>query len=139
MAAAALCSGTALLALCLHSTRQASTQLLEQAYLRLNKPPDYAVVSCADAWPAFEAGEHTEFGQRIADRLMVQLQQNERVGCIALGQASMAAAIPHLGAAMAPEFASIPLYSSPRLAISEALDLVSAAADPDQGVGSNLM
>ena len=71
MAAAASHSGTTLLALCLDSTRQASHPLLiEQAYLRLGKSPDYAVVACADAWPAFEAGEQTDFGQRISNMVI---------------------------------------------------------------------
>ena len=139
MAAAASHSGTTLLALCLDSTRQASTLLIEQAYLRLGKSPDYAVVACADAWPAFEAGEQTDFGQRISNMVMTQLQHTERVACIALGQASMVVAEPYLRTAMAPAYASIPVYSSPRLAIAAALVLVRAAKNSDQGVGSNLM
>ncbi len=134
MMATAARSGTSLLALCLDSTRQASTHLLEQAYLRLGKSPDYKIVSCVDAWPAFEAGNHSQFGQHIADKVMAQLRQSERVGCIALGQASMAVAQPYLQAAMAPAFASIPVYSSPRLAVAGALALVAAVENPDQGV-----
>ncbi len=114
MLKAATQPGTVLVAFCLESTRTPTVELLEATYVRLGKPPRFKTVLCAEAWPFFERGDTEGFAQSIAASVRSAAAIPD-LACIALAQASMAVAEPHLADV------SVPVYSSPRLAVAATL------------------
>ncbi|MGB7181048.1 MAG: hypothetical protein WA888_12605 [Burkholderiaceae bacterium] len=112
---AATIEGTALLAMCLDSTVDASINLLETAYLEQDRTPDYEVVSCAAAWPLFEQNKSAEFAREIAYLVRVETALIPNLGCVILAQASMAVAARELADL------SVPVLTSPELAVKAAL------------------
>jgi hypothetical protein len=108
-------SGTTLVAFCLESTRAPTLALLAATYARLGKPPRFEPVLCAGAWPYFERGDTDGFAQAIATNVRRAAADIPDLGCIVLAQASMAVAVPAL-ADMA-----VPVYASPRLAVTATL------------------
>ncbi|MDG2303404.1 MAG: hypothetical protein P8R42_01925 [Candidatus Binatia bacterium] len=113
--AAVRCDGTCVVAVCLESTIDPTSQLLEDAYREAGRKADYEITPCLDAWPHFEAGDLDAFAAAIANSLRVRLGRGDRVGCIVLAQASMARAEPLLAEV------GVPVLSSPALAATEAL------------------
>ena len=113
MAAAAAHGARPLLAICLESTRAASLALLKQA-----GGPDMAptVLSCADAWPHFEAADMDTFAAEIARTIKAHIAGHD---CVVLGQASMRVAEPLLAGL------DIPVLSSPALAVAATMAVAS--------------
>lgn len=116
MEAAVRYDGTCLVAVCLKSTIDPTSQLLESAYRDSGREADYEITACLDAWSHFEAGDLDAFAASIADSLRTRLGRGDRVGCVVLAQASMARAEPLLADV------DVPVLSSPALAATEALD-----------------
>ena len=119
MAMAASHNGVPLLAFCLESTRQSSTELLTDALKAAGKPPTIALADCSAAWPSFTDGDLGQFGHQIAGVVTAEYRNGNNVGCIVLAQASMAAALPYLSH-------HGPVYCSPETAIEHAANLLTA-------------
>lgn len=117
MEAAARRSGTCLVAVCLESTIDPTTRLLEAAYRDAGREPNYEITPCFGAWSHFEAGDLDAFAASIADSIRPRLSApGHGVGAVVLAQASMARAQPLLADA------GVPILSSPELAATEALN-----------------
>jgi hypothetical protein len=122
MEAAAAHDGTVLVAFCLESTRAPTLALLTATYVRLGKEPRVEAVLCAEAWPLFERGETEGFADAIAANVRRAAVGVSDLGCIVLAQASMAVAVPLLGEM------TVPVYASPRLAVTATLRAAAIAA-----------
>jgi len=118
MDAAVAVGGEVLLVLCLESTLAASRHLLERSFEAAGRKAQYRVLMCADAWPAFEAGDMAEFSANIARWVRAALSVEPSISCVVLGQASMHAVLPSLVGA------GIPVLSSPRIAVQRILALL---------------
>jgi hypothetical protein len=115
MEAAAARDGPTLVAFCLESTRAPTLALLTATNVRLGKEPRFTALLCADAWPFFERGDLEGFAGAIAAAVRRAAAGVADLGCIVLAQASMAVAEPRLSNM------SVPVYASPRLAVSATL------------------
>ena len=123
MLKAAAHTGTVLVAFCLESTRAPTLELLDATYRRLGKQPRFETVLCAEAWPRFERNDSQGFAQSVATSVRRAAEAIPDLACIVLAQASMAVAAPHLADV------SVPVYSSPRLAVEATLQVVMARAN----------
>lgn len=117
MAKAAATPGTAVVALCLDSTRETTLALLDDAFAAAGRDRDRILCLCAEAWQHFEAGDRNGFAEAIADRVRSTVADTPSAGCIVLAQASMAVAGPLLSNL------GLPVYASPRLGVEAALAL----------------
>lgn len=115
MARAAATPGTAIVALCLESTRETTLALVDDAFAAAGRDSDRVLCVCADAWPFFESGDRDGFARTIADRVRRSHSDTPQAGCIVLAQASMACAEPLL------TDTGLPILSSPRLGVEAAL------------------
>jgi hypothetical protein len=122
MQAAAAHDGTALVAFCLESTRAPTVALLASTYARLGVEPRFEVLLCADAWPFFERGDTDGFATAIAASVRRAAVDVPDLGCIVLAQASMAVAVPRLADM------TVPVYASPRLAVTATLQAAGISA-----------
>lgn len=133
MQVAAATSGRVMLAVCLDSTVQPSSEMLERAYAAEAATPNYVVQHCRNAWPHFEQHNQTEFDQSIADTVAAAVaeagQGDGKIECIVLAQASMASAAKHIIERIPGD---IKVLRSPPLAVMHALLL--AAEHPREGI-----
>lgn len=133
MAAAAAIPGTTLLAMCLDSTVDASTVLLENAFTAVDREPDYEVVTCPDAWDYFLRGETDTFAREIASAIRTETDVIGNLGCIVLAQASMSTAADQL------DSLGVPVLTSPPLVVQTALEIAgvdnNTAAEPSSEMG----
>ena len=120
MDTAAKISGTALLAMCLDSTVEASSVLLENAFALQERDPDYEVVACPDAWQHFLQNDQESFIREIESSIRTEADVIADLGCIILAQASMSVAANRLKAL------GVPVLTSPPLAVDAALAMVDA-------------
>lgn len=105
-----------LLVFCLHSTMAASTELLEQTFHKAEKPARYRTLLCEHAWVHFQQQDFAAFHTAIADAVAQELRAHPDINCVVLAQASMRDAAQHL------HNLSIPIFSSPQLAIDKAIN-----------------
>ena len=112
-----------LLAYCLDSTKETSTALLNDAFNAAGQIANIVSVNCTAAWPHFEAADSKRFGQAIAEHIETCFadckEQSQQVSSVVLAQASMAAALPYLGADV-----GCMVLSSPLSAINHATALI---------------
>jgi len=115
MMAAAVRHTPVLLVMCLQSTMQPSSQLLEEAFVAAGHEQSYRSLLCADAWKHFETHSDALFAQAIASAVQDEISRNGSPGAIVLAQASMRVAKPHL------THLNVPVFTSPELAVQHAL------------------
>lgn len=111
MDAAVAVGGSVLLVLCLESTEAASRELLERAFTAAGRTPNYRLLRCSVAWPAFEAGAMGLFAETIATWVRTALTLEPSLRSVVLAQASMHAALPALSDI------AVPVLSSPVAAV----------------------
>ncbi|MCU9839837.1 hypothetical protein OEZ49_18855 [Ruegeria sp. WL0004] len=116
MQTAARCGGEVLLVFCLESTEVPSGELLREAFRQEGRSPRYRTLALPDLWPIFTAGDSDGFARAIAARIEAELALWPDTACVALAQASMAGAAGFT-------HASMPVLSSPELALRAALGL----------------
>ena len=109
--------GDVLLVMCLESTVEPSSSLLEAAFRAKGKIPTYRTLVCSDAWQHFETGDPASFGRSIASAIRRDLASHEEPGCIVLAQTSMRVAVSYLAGN------AIPVLSSPESAVDRAIAL----------------
>ena len=102
-------------ALCLESTRDATLALLEETARSKGAAIAPTVISCTDAWAAFEAGDLDRYQDMIAAEVRNAMQMN-RFDCIVLAQASMADTAEKLADA------GVPILTPPGAAVEATLD-----------------
>ena len=102
-------------ALCLESTREATLALLHETAKAQGIVITPTVISCTDAWAAFEAGELARYQDMIV-REVRKAVQITRFDCIILAQASMADAADKLAEC------GLPVLTAPGAAVAAALD-----------------
>ncbi len=108
MMEAAVQAGSKLLVVAtLASTIAPTRDLLTSVAQSLGQPVTILELTCAEAWPFFEAGDMDRYGQSIA----AAIQQSEPVDAVILAQASMAVARLYL------DELGIPVFSSPETAV----------------------
>lgn len=133
MQVAAATPGRVMLTVCLDSTVQPSTEMLERAYAADAGTPNFEVQHCPEAWAHFEQSNHAEFDQSIADTVVAAVAKAEqgdgKFGCIVLAQASMAGAAKNIIERIPGD---IKVLRSPPLAVMHALLL--AAEHPREGI-----
>lgn len=117
--------GSCIVALCLESTIEPTTTLLEDVGRALDRPVTYEIARCLEAWPHFEAGDTNAFAREIAARIRKTASGIGVLGSVVLAQASMACAESHLSDL------GVPILSSPRLAAEEALRRVRSPHTPE--------
>ena len=116
MAKAAVAFGDRILvAACLASTVQATGDLIREA----RPAAKVETLLIEDAWADWVAGNQQAYWARIAKRIEQHIQ---RFDAVVLAQASMA------GAASLLTHASVPVLSSPRLGVAEAIRRMAASA-----------
>ncbi|WP_421882293.1 hypothetical protein [Pacificispira sp.] len=115
MAKAAATPGSAIVALCLDSTRDATLSLIDDAFAAAGRRSDRTLCLCAEAWPYFERGDRDGFARSIAAQIRRTAGEIPGAGCVVLAQASMACAEPLL------TDLGLPVFSSPRLGVEAAL------------------
>ena len=111
MQAAVRTGGPILMTYCLESTQQPSRALLDRAIA--GRAIEVRMLSLADLWPLFEAGELKCFAAEIATRVR---EEAHDIACVVLAQASMAGAAAYLGDL------EMPVLSSPELAFRAMLE-----------------
>lgn len=109
-----------MLVLCLASTKDASEQLLHD-YMGSNQITPTTVI-CADAWPAFEAGDTNTFHTMIANDIR-QAAAQQPFDAVILAQASMAGA-----AAMLTDL-GILVLATPAMAVQAARAIAQGQTD----------
>ncbi|QFT97728.1 hypothetical protein FIU85_10475 [Roseovarius sp. THAF8] len=117
MRAAAGAQGPVLMAFCLESTYVPSLALLERALAEGGTPQKVYPLPMPQYWPLFEAGETDAFDAVIAGEVRQAVAAQGDVAAVVLAQASMA------GAAARLEDLSVPVLSSPELALRAVLDV----------------
>jgi hypothetical protein len=111
-------TGKVIVALCLESTVEATSQLIEEAYSAIGKTPFYEVVLCTEAWALFEAGDHEAYAQSITDTVCARIEEIPNPGPVVLAQASM------LGAAPLLMDLDLPVLASPIVGTRKALEMI---------------
>lgn len=133
MQVAAATAGRVMLAVCLDSTVEPSTEMLERAYAAEAGIPNYEIQHCAGAWAHFEQNNQAAFDQSIADSVVAAVTEAEqgdnKFSCIVLAQASMASAAKNIIQRIPGD---IKVLRSPPLAVMHALLL--AAEHPREGI-----
>lgn len=104
-----------LLLAALTSTLQPTTELIQDSARRLKKPAKITAVEVDGAWQHFEAGNQSLYWQSIADAITSRAADYD---VVVLAQASMA------GAAELASGVAIPVLTSPRLGVINALNLL---------------
>lgn len=122
MAEAAVTAGPqCLVVACLDSTVAPTLALLQSCADRAGTALTPRVLSLPHLWHYYEAGHRAAFAQAVADAVLAALVQGAAVHSVVLAQASMA------GAALLCAGAPVPVFSSPRLGVTRALALLTAA------------
>lgn len=116
MQMAARCGGEVLLVFCLDSTKVPSGELLCEAFQQEGRSPRYHTLALPDLWSMFTAGDSDGFARAIAARIESELALWPDIACVVLAQASMAGAAGFT-------HSSVPVLSSPELALRAALGL----------------
>ncbi len=114
---AADAQGDIVMAYCLDSTLAPSAALLDTALERAGHTARVHVLSLAQFWPLFEAGQMAPFHAVVASAIRENLSAAPGAACIVLAQASMAGAAPLLAGL------GIPVLAAPEMALRAALDL----------------
>ena len=127
MMAAAAKHDDVLLVVCLRSTLEPSSMLLERAFAARGREPSYRTLFCADAWKLFEGGDVDAFGREIAANVRSDLASHAHTGCIVLAQASMRVAAERLADV------AVPVLRSPKAAVAKALALARRSHGVDAG------
>lgn len=131
MMAAAADHDDVLLVVCLRSTIEPSSMLLERAFAARGREPSCRTLFCADAWKLFEGGDLDGFGREIAANVRSDLASHAHTGCVVLAQASMRVAAERLADV------GVPVLSSPEAAVAKALALAHRSRGVDaRGVTS---
>ncbi len=78
-----------LLALCLDSTRAATTALFQECAEQCDRRINMFVTECPGAWPLFEAGNLDAYAQSIVASVRSEMARLSEIDCIVLTQASM--------------------------------------------------
>jgi len=110
-----------LVAMCLESTKAPTLDLLHDVACAQHSDASPIVVMCQQAWQHFEAGDMDAYAGSIADTIEAELR-TASPDCIVLAQGSMAIAEPLLADT------SLPILSSPRLGVMQALELLAEKA-----------
>lgn len=118
MQAAAQHDGPILMAYCLDSTLDPSTELLQTALLTAGNDAKIQYLSLTHLWPLFEKGKTTEFEKAIGRAIAEHVANGPKPGCVVLAQASMA------GAAIWVEMPDCPVLNSPERAVRAGLALL---------------
>lgn len=106
-----------LVAICLESTRAGTLDLLKAVAAETGRIVKPSLLLCVEDWPLFEAGRSADFARAIADRIRQALADTSGLRAVVLGQASMAGAAAHL------TDVSLPVLSSPKLAVDRAIKI----------------
>jgi Asp/Glu/hydantoin racemase len=115
MAERAVATGRRILvAACVPTTIEPTSDLLTKVAREAGRPADIAVVLIADAWPKFLAGDVAGYDAMIVERLSAE---KESADVVVLAQASMAGA-----AAETERRLGVPVLTSPRLGVAAAID-----------------
>ena len=109
--------GRVALVLAIDSTLAPTRQLFEECAANAGSDVTLVDAPCLDAWERFEAGDHAGYLDRVARHVR---DLADDVDVVVLAQASMAPAANLLGDL------SIPVLSSPRLAVLRAVELADA-------------
>ncbi len=109
--------GRVALVVAVDSTLAATRQLFEECAANAGSAVTLVDAPCLDAWERFEAGDYAGYLDRVARHVRAL---SEDVDVVVLAQASMAPAADLVGDL------SIPVLSSPRLAVVRAVDLADA-------------
>ncbi len=117
MESAARFGGRVLVVLCLESTRRATSDLLERAGSELDRKVLPELLLCAEVWPLFEAGQTAAFSREIAARIRQALTEIPDISAVVLAQASMMGAADYLADV------TVPILSSPQLAVDRAMEI----------------
>ena len=133
MDAASAIPGTALLAMCLDSTVEASSVLLETAYAAQEREPEYEVVACPEAWSFFLQNDLESFAREIESAIRTEADVIADLGCIILAQASMSVAADRLSALGIPVLTSPPLAAEAALALAGIKTQASEESSPEVG------
>lgn len=118
MQMAARCGGEVLLVFCLESTEVPSGELLREAFRQEGRSPRYRTLALPELWSMFTEGDSDGFARAIATRIDAELDLWPDIACVVLAQASMAGAAGYTRA-------TVPVLSSPELALRAALGLLS--------------
>lgn len=110
-----------LVAMCLESTKAPTLDLLSDEARSQACAAAPVVVMCQPAWQHFEAGDMQAYARSIADTINAELGEDSP-DCIVLAQGSMAVAEPLLADT------GLPVLSSPRLGVVQALELLAKKA-----------
>ena len=120
MAEAAVAAGRHILvAACLPSTLGPTTQLLNEVAHGQGRQIEIETLLMENAWPLFQAGDEAGFTRHIAG---IILNTRPQPDAIVLAQASMASAADLMRSS------PVPIFSSPRLGITAALNRLTAPA-----------
>ena len=111
--------GRVALAVAIDSTIAPTRQLFEECAAHAGSDVTLVDAPCLDAWERLEAGDHAGYLDRVA-RHVRGLADEIDVDVVVLTQASMASAADLVGDL------SIPVLSSPRLAVLRAVELADA-------------
>lgn len=114
MQKAAATGGPILMVYALEITYQPSLSLLEAALQDAGTPTEVLPLFIGQFWPLFEAGQTQAFIACVAGAVRDAVAHN-KVGCVVLAQASMAAAAPMLADL------ELPVLTSPESALRAAL------------------
>ncbi|MEM9470796.1 MAG: arylsulfatase [Pseudomonadota bacterium] len=106
-----------LVAMCLESTKAPTLDLLDDEARAQGREAAPIIVMCQPAWRHFEAGDMQAYAGSIADTIRAELV-SYTPDCIVLAQGSMAVAEPLLADT------GLPVLSSPRLGVVQALDIL---------------
>jgi hypothetical protein len=109
--------GRVALVVAVESTIALTRQLFEECAANAGSSATLLDAPCLDAWELFEAGDHAAYLDRVARHVQVLADD---VDVVVLAQASMAPAADLVGDL------SIPVLSSPRLAVLRAVELADA-------------
>ena len=109
--------GRVALVVAIDSTLAPTRQLFEECAANAGSNATFVDAPCLDAWELFEAGDHAGYLDRVARHVQGLADD---VDVVVLAQASMAPAADLVGDL------SIPVLSSPRLAVSRAVELADA-------------
>jgi len=101
-----------LMAAAVESTLYPTRDLLDSSAQKHGRTPEIEMRHIQDAWQHFEAGDHTQYVQTIADQLA---QIWHGYDLVVLAQASMA------DAAELCDSVEIPIFSSPRIGVQAAV------------------
>ncbi len=118
MQEAAQHDGPVLMAYCLDSTRDPSSELLQSALLTAGNDAEIQYLPLLHLWHLFEAGDIQAFEKAIARDVVNHVTNGTTPGCVVLAQASMA------GAAAWIDIEDCPVLTSPELALRAGLALL---------------